>query len=1017
MNLEKLKYHICLSNYFSSRPHFFDGDQQKKPHIRKCVELPFQQTKAELWTEVTKTLCNLDFIQAKAVAKKTYDLVNDFKVALEVIPDNIENIRQEKARQKQIAKYIHDLISCAKGEITRFELEIPESITPWLQVKNDAEIERIKTNPMPLDFLRDFLNFLGQEAENLQKYASEFPGFVTQQAWNFVVSGPVGMSAEQGLFEKFRFLLPLAYFARPPWNPVPRIFLTLRRHTGGIQAVSITPDGTRAISCSSDKTCILWNLITGEPLLIINYYAETVAIAPDGTSALIGQYSGECILLNLETGEILKTFRGHNDPVSSLSISPDSKLAISGSADKTCILWDLENGIELIKLKGHTDGVSSVCLTPDCKMAFSGSFDKTCILWDLETGNILETLKGHTQVVNSVYIAPDGKNAISGSDDKSCIIWNLKTGQAIKRLEGHTKRINSTCMTPDGTKAVSVSEDGPIILWDIETGSIICSLSGHIKGVNSLSITPDGKWMLSGSWDQTCILWDLEKGTSFKALPKHSYWVSSVSATPDGRKAISGSYDGTCIVWDLQTGAKILTLKGHKGNVNALSVSPDGKWVISGSDDRTCMMWNLETGDILLTLIGHTGNVSAVAISPDGKWVLSGDWDKTCILWDLKTGQIVQKTKFLSRIYSVLFTPDGKTAVIGYGDTFEIWNLKKARLVRSCHKLNHLIQTISITPDGKKAITGSYDNTLVLWDLRTGKELHVFKGHTFGIESVVVLPDGKKIISASADMTCSLWEIETGNRLACFITVSRIFSVVFSQNSIFLGCESGEVMILKLNEKILCSDPLIVTIRQIWDVDHHRHLPLAIYCPLCGSHFSPSATVLKTIDEITKKSIFSHDQSPCLELIEEAWNEPGLIDQCPFCMQTLKYNPFIAGRSLSDIEIAQLKNEEMLDEAESAFTDGQWEKAGNLYRKMIQQGMFEEPELRFKMLLCLINSLDDNNPEKVRRIQSNINLLIEKKEDDKVKIIYEKLKYQFKLINTRKLLEHKKGKPWWKKLF
>ena len=134
----KTIYNTNLSDYFKAQILFFDGDNQKKPNIRKCIEQPFQQTKAELWDEVTDTLCNLDFIQAKAVAKMTYDLVKDFNDVLEVIPDNAENIRQEKARQARMDKYTRDLIACAKGEITGFELEIPESITPWTKEKIDA---------------------------------------------------------------------------------------------------------------------------------------------------------------------------------------------------------------------------------------------------------------------------------------------------------------------------------------------------------------------------------------------------------------------------------------------------------------------------------------------------------------------------------------------------------------------------------------------------------------------------------------------------------------------------------------------------------------------------------------------------------------------------------------------------------------------------------------------------------------------------------------------------------------
>ena len=135
-----IKYYTALSGYFADQLLFFDGDQQKKPNTRECVELPFQQTKAELWDEVTDTLCNLDFIQAKAVAKMTYDLVKDFNDVLEVIPDNAENIRQEKDRQARMEKYTNDLIACAKGEIKIDELEIPKSITPWPQEKIDMQI-------------------------------------------------------------------------------------------------------------------------------------------------------------------------------------------------------------------------------------------------------------------------------------------------------------------------------------------------------------------------------------------------------------------------------------------------------------------------------------------------------------------------------------------------------------------------------------------------------------------------------------------------------------------------------------------------------------------------------------------------------------------------------------------------------------------------------------------------------------------------------------------------------------
>jgi hypothetical protein len=111
MNPNSIHYHSIIADYFLNNPLYLDEPTQKKPGTRKLVELPFQQTNGEMWDEVTDTLCDLEFIQAKAVAKMTFDLVRDFNDVLEVIPDNAENIRKEKARQKLMDKYTRDLIA------------------------------------------------------------------------------------------------------------------------------------------------------------------------------------------------------------------------------------------------------------------------------------------------------------------------------------------------------------------------------------------------------------------------------------------------------------------------------------------------------------------------------------------------------------------------------------------------------------------------------------------------------------------------------------------------------------------------------------------------------------------------------------------------------------------------------------------------------------------------------------------------------------------------------------------
>ena len=1021
MNPNSIHYHSILSDYFSGKPLYLDEPTQKKPGTRKLVELPFQRTKAEMWDEVTDTLCDLEFIQAKAVSKMTFDLVKDFNDVLAVIPDNAENIRNEKARQERMDKYTRDLIAYAKGVIAR--LEIPESITPWPQEKIDAECGRLKNNPTRADRLKDFLNFLGRESGNLQNYAIEFSHFATQQAWNYATEGPVGKAAEKVQSEVSKSFLRRIIPTRPSWNPHPQLLQTLLGHTGRVGGVSITPDGYRAISCADDNTCILWNLRTGQALQTLRGHTSTVyavSITPDGQRAISGSEDGTCILWDLGTGKVLQTLRVHYGWVNAVSITPDGQRAISGSGDYSCILWDLRTGQVLQTLRRHTGTVEAVSITPDGQRAVSGSSDDTCILWDLGTGQELKILRGQSSLVSAVSITPDGQKAISGSWHHTCILWDLGTGQALQILKGHTGKVNAVSITPDGQRAISGSEDGTCILWDLGTGQALQILRGHYSDVKAISITPDGQRAISGADDKTCIFWNLNTGTAFKTLKGHTKEVHALSITPDGQKAISGSGDNTCILWDLEAGQVLQILRGHTEWITVISISPDGKRAISGANDKTCILWDLATGIALQTFREPDSWLNAFSITTDGQRAICGSWKNTCIIWNLRTGQALQTLRGHSGFVSdVSITPDGQRAVSCADDkTCILWDLNKGEALKTLKGHTKEVNAVFITPDGQRAISGSGDNTCILWDLRTGQVLQTLRGHTSTIKAVSITPDGQRAVSGSWDKTCILWDLLTGKMLACFTADSYIHTLKIYPNGILLGSGSGEVVILNTDKSLFCPGMAITTALQIWDFELQKYPKLSTDCPLCGHRFAPPASVLATIKKIIRKARLRPEQSPCLELPKEVWEEPGLLSDCPKCRGKLKFNPFIAGESVSVMDDIKLKYLKIYDKAESAYNEGKWEKAENLYLKLIHLGMFNSNELRSKMAFCIINSMTDHNPERIKQIHVLlIDILKEKNENYNTEIISKKLKERLDLIAANALSKQNQSKSWWKKMF
>ncbi|RMG41208.1 MAG: hypothetical protein D6725_01895 [Planctomycetota bacterium] len=69
------------------------------------------------------------------------------------------------------------------------------------------------------------------------------------------------------------------------------------------------------------------------------------------------------------------------------------------------------------------------------------------------------------------------------------------------------------------------------------------------------------------------------------------------------------------------------------------------------------------------------------------------------------------------------------------------------------------VYDVRFSPDGRWIVTGSFDNTVRLWDARTLAPVRTMSGHTKLVLCVAVSPDGRWIASGSMDRTIRLWEI------------------------------------------------------------------------------------------------------------------------------------------------------------------------------------------------------------------------------------------------------------------
>ncbi|KAG0049189.1 hypothetical protein BGZ83_005992 [Gryganskiella cystojenkinii] len=111
-----------------------------------------------------------------------------------------------------------------------------------------------------------------------------------------------------------------------------------------------------------------------------------------------------------------------------------------------------------------------------------------------------------------------------------------------------------------------------------------------------------------------------------------------------------------------------------------------------------------------------------------------------------------------------MYSPDGKTFAVGLkGGSITLYNSSTWERIHSpLQGHEDSVFSLAYSTESDKIVSGSFDKTVRLWDVKTGLTCHVFKGHSKKVNSVAYSPTRKQIASCSDDRTIKLWDACTG---------------------------------------------------------------------------------------------------------------------------------------------------------------------------------------------------------------------------------------------------------------
>ncbi len=212
--------------------------------------------------------------------------------------------------------------------------------------------------------------------------------------------------------------------------------LSYHGHSDEITALAWSPDRSRIVSASKDRTVQIWDAYNGETMWVYRGQEETVRVlswSPDGRFLLMGSEGNIVQIISLEERHVIATYHGHLQAiygVNAITWSPDSTRIASAGSDSTIQVWDAMSGEIVCCCRDAVDRwILNVAWSPDGRWIAGGGDDVH--IWESANGTYRQTFKQQgdgKHWIDCIAWSPDSQLIAMSSTSRVLSIWHVPSG-------------------------------------------------------------------------------------------------------------------------------------------------------------------------------------------------------------------------------------------------------------------------------------------------------------------------------------------------------------------------------------------------------------------------------------------------------------------------------------------------------------------------------------------------------------------------------------------------------------
>lgn len=440
--------------------------------------------------------------------------------------------------------------------------------------------------------------------------------------------------------------------------------------------LAISADGRQLLSVNY-LAALRWDTRTLDPGELLDGHAGPLTrgvLSPDGSRAITGSEDRSARIWTNPDQRLFRRVQVHEDHIVSARLSGDRRRLIAiGDGRLTTVLdtatlatahsarhWDDE---------GQTFGSRpwqselTAAQTPDgSRLITTGS--GRAVVWNTRAPEFTVISSDRRHFSRFVEVSPDGGRFALvwvGPSNERSHLSSATRGLVLPQGEEHELDVNY----------IDLSDHHPgVELWDAREPKRLAALPGHGETVHGVVYASDGRHLATYGADGQLRLFDAD-GQALQTYVGHSQAIIAAQFFPDDRALVSGAQDGTLRLWSL-TEAEANAVVDLSNPVEALDVC--GLLVVAGTIDGTLVIWDSDSQTLRHTIAAHTQPVNDVAFAPDGAWIVSACENGEVKVWSAETAELLAEPRDISgaeRVSAALFADfnaNGRGVVVARRD-------------------------------------------------------------------------------------------------------------------------------------------------------------------------------------------------------------------------------------------------------------------------------------------------------------------------------------------------------------